>query len=118
MNAARVPPLFALINRINVFSYGFSALLQNEMAGLTLTCTSDQLVGPPPPSTAAQKIVAAAVGGAWPEQVCPVQQGEQVVEQMGMGTLSKWECVVALVALMGLMRFLAFSALRRRVASA
>jgi hypothetical protein len=65
----------------------------------------------------AQKLVAAAVGSAWPEQVCPLRHGEQVVEQMAMTTLSKWENVCMLLVLIGSFRLLAFLALRRRFTS-
>ena len=111
-----VPYLFRVLNRVNVFSYGFSALLQNEMDGLKLRCTPEQLVGPPPPSNVAQRIVAAAVGDAWPEQLCPISTGEQVVASMSMDSLGKWESIVGLLCIFLGFRLLAFWALRRRFA--
>ena len=94
-----------------------SRFWQNEMGGLKLRCTPEQLVGPPPPSNVAQKLVAAAVGDAWPEQLCPISTGEQVVASMSMDSLGKWENVGGLVCIFLGFRLLAFWALRRRFAS-
>ena len=116
VNAASVPPLFHALNRLSMFSYGFSALLQNEMRGLRLVCEPHELVGPPPPRTLAQKAVAAAVGDAWPAQVCPIESGEHVVERMAMGGLTPEQNVLALVVLLVAFRMLAYLALRRRFA--
>jgi len=116
VNSASVPFLFQLFNRINMFTYGFSALLQNEMDGLVLRCEPHELVGPPPPTSVAEKAVAAAVGGAWPSQRCPVRTGAEVVDRMAMGVVSPLSNALALAALFCAFRVLAFLALRRRFA--
>lgn len=75
--------------------YGFSALLQNEMHGLKLSCDASELVGPG-------------------RGVCPVSIGDEVVTRMGMDTRSKYANIGCLLALIGAFRALAYLALRRR----
>lgn len=95
VNSGSVPPLFQVFNRVNIFSYGFSALLQNEMAGLELHCSAAELK---------------AAGRAG----CATTRGEQVVERMALGSRSVGENVAALLAILCALRLAAFLALRRR----
>lgn len=96
VNAATMPPLFRLFNKVNLFPYAFSALLQNEMSGLTLHCAPNELVG------------------RKGQEVCPIVRGEQVVERMAMGGLSPVENLGVLLAMLVAYRLLAYLALRRR----
>ena len=112
VNVASVPPLFRVLNHVNMFSYGFAALLQNEMAGLRLRCEPHELVGPLPPKGV--ELVSGLLGGAWPAQRCPVERGEQVVERMRMGERSPAENVQALLAVLVVFRVAGYLALRRR----
>ena len=97
VNAAKLPALFRGLNRINMFSYAFSALLQNEMTGLELSCEEHELVG-----------------SRRSARQCPIESGEQVVERMAMGERTIEENVIALLAIFGVFRLLAFLVLRRR----
>ena len=114
VNAASLPPLFTLLNKVNVFTHGFSALMRNEMAGLTLHCAPSELVGLPPPANLVQKL--ASLGVAWPEQRCPIERGEQVLEQMALSA-SISSSVAALLLLLLAYRLLAYIALSRRLRS-
>ena len=114
VNAASLPPLFVLLNKVNVFTHGFSALMRNEMAGLALHCEPSELVGLPPPANLVQKL--ASLGVAWPEQRCPIEKGEQVLEQMALSA-SISSSVAALLLLLLAYRLLAYIALSRRLRS-
>ena len=71
-------------------------------------------MGPPPPANLVQKL--AALGVAWPERHCPVQKGEQVLEQMALSAPIA-SSVAALLLLLLAYRLLAYIALSRRLRS-
>ena len=79
-----------------------------------LHCAPSELVGPPPPANVVQKL--AALGVAWPEQHCPVEKGEQLLEQMALSA-PIGSSVGALLLLLLAYRLLAYIALSRRLRS-
>lgn len=90
--------------------------MQNEMAGLELSCEEHELIGLPPPRDGAQKLAASLLGDLWPAQRCPVHTGDQVIENMALGGWSPTENALALVTMIAAYRALAFLALRARFA--
>ena len=95
VNAASLPPLFVWLNKINVFTYGFSALLHNEFEGLAFTCEPAELVG----------------------KRCPVERGEQVIASMAPNQLPPMHNLAVLVAMLVGYRLLGFYALSKRLRS-
>lgn len=99
INPASLPAPFALLNRANLFTYGFAALVANEFAGLIFSCEPHELVGPAR------------------QQHCPIERGEQVIRQMALNDLTPAENLGMLLLLLLVFRLLAFMALKRRLRS-
>ncbi|KAL1496592.1 hypothetical protein AB1Y20_014197 [Prymnesium parvum] len=112
VNGASVPPIFRWLNAANVFSYGFGALLHNEMRNLTFACEPHEMLGAPPPARLAKKCAA-----QWPAPSCPVTSGEQVIKRMTMHHTTPTQCILALCALLIAFRAMTFWALCRRFRS-
>jgi ABC-type multidrug transport system permease subunit len=85
-----LPSYFSWLDALSYVKYVYMALAQNELNGLTLTCT------------AAQKV----------NGVCPVPNGEATIDKLGLDALSMGACAGILVAYILITRVIAYLGVR------
>ena len=74
VDLSSVPAWFSWLQYISPFKYGFELLTVNEFAGLPIECTDDIII-------------------------CPVENGDQVLEYLGLSYANIWTSVFAILLL-------------------
>uniref|UniRef100_A0A6U5H1T4 ABC transporter domain-containing protein n=1 Tax=Calcidiscus leptoporus TaxID=127549 RepID=A0A6U5H1T4_9EUKA len=115
-NSASAAPVQRALNTVNMYKYGFAALVQLEFDGLRFDCTPAELIGSLPPARWQRRLLS-VMRVTVAEQRCPVVSGEQVVEQLHLDDMTATQNVLALGLLVVGYRFVAYLALRRRFRS-
>jgi ATP-binding cassette subfamily G (WHITE) protein 2 len=90
LSPANLQPWFLWLDVIGYVKMSYIGLSLNELSGLQLTCTSDQLVN----------------------GVCPVTSGQQIIQQLGLTSYSIPLCAGVLLAYIVVFRLIAFLALK------
>ncbi|KAJ3095315.1 hypothetical protein HDU97_007044 [Phlyctochytrium planicorne] len=90
LSPANLPKYFSFLDAISYVKYSYVGIALNELTGLELTCTQQQLVN----------------------GVCPITSGQQTVASLGLNSFSMGGCAAFLVGYIVVCRFIAYVGVR------
>lgn len=92
LSPKNLPAYFSWLDALSVIKYAYVGVALNELHGLTLHCTPQQLVG----------------------GVCPVTSGQPTIDSLGLAFITIPQCAGALIAMIVGFRAIGYLALRYR----
>lgn len=93
VNEDTIPSWLAWLEWFSYSKYAFAGLIYNEFTDLELTCDSDELI---------------KTEGPYGEEICPITDGDEVVENLGADDLEPYQDMLVLMLFVLVIRVLTY----------